>query len=193
MPANDPTAAATTAAPRLRHLDGAAVAEDPARWAKAYEEVYAEALHLPDHNDPPIAERLLRHAGRPGFALVAAEEPDGRVAGYFYGYTLPGDTLWWEGLTPRPDPEFTREYPGRTVGLCELLVAPAWRRTRVAVTLLESFLASRTEERAAALIAEGNDVVLDRYARFGFRPVGQLAPYPGWRPHTMIVRPLRGA
>ncbi|MCZ7413680.1 MULTISPECIES: GNAT family N-acetyltransferase [unclassified Streptomyces] len=175
---------------RLEHHTGAAVAADPHSWARVYEEVYAHAIDLSDHCDPPIAERLTRHAGRPGFALVAARADD-EIAGYLYGYTLPTDSLWWEGLTPEPSPEFTREHPGRTVGLCELLVAPRWRRGHIGISLVAAFLAERTEERAAALIADGNDVVLDRYADHGFHRVGTLEPYPGWRPHTMVVADLR--
>ncbi|MEV4440604.1 GNAT family N-acetyltransferase [Streptomyces sp. NPDC049577] len=177
-------------APRVERFDGPAAAQRLALWTRAYEDVYAHALDLSDHNDPPIAERLERHCARPGFELVAAFDGD-RVAGLVYGYALPEDSLWWEGLTPAPAPDFTREHPGRTVGLCELLVAAPWRRAGLGRDLVESFLAGRPEERAAALVADGNSVVLDRYAGFGFAPVGTLEPYPGWRPHTMIVRPLR--
>lgn len=175
---------------RLEQLDGAALARDPKPFARAYEEVYAHDLGLSDHSDPPIADRLVRHAKRPGFSLLAARD-GARVAGFVYGYTLPTDTLWWEGLHPAPEPEFTAEYPGRTVGVCELLVGEPWRRHQLGMRLFTSFLAARSEERAAALVAEGNDVVLDRFERYGFQPVGQMEPYPGWRPHQMVVKPLR--
>ncbi|MGD9481823.1 hypothetical protein WDH52_00970 [Streptomyces sp. TRM70308] len=175
---------------RITHHTGAEVQADPRPWARAYEDVYAHAIDLADHCDPPITERLTRHATRPGFSLVAAHAGD-TLAGYLYGYTLPTDTLWWEGLTPDPGADFTREYPGRTVGLCELLVTRPFRRTRIAQALQAHFLARRTEERATALIADGNDIVLDRYATYGFHKVGTVEPYPGWRPHTMVVGPLR--
>lgn len=175
--------------PRIEHFDGAAIAADPKRFAKAYEDVYSHAIELSDHCDPPISDRLIRHSERPGFGLIAALDGD-EVAGFVYGYTLPVDTLWWDGLTPTPDPEFVREYPGRTVGVCELLVGRPWRRFHLGLTLYAEFLASRTEERAAALVAEGNDVILDRHEEYGFTHVGQMEPYPGWRPHHMVVRSL---
>lgn len=191
MTALPATGAATALAGlRIERFDGPAARARLARWARAYEDVYADALDLGDHSDPPIAERLARHCARPGFELVAAFDGD-EVAGYLYGYRLPEDSLWWEGLSPAPEPEFTREHPGRTVGLCELLVGVRWRRGSVGRTLVEAFLSRRAEERAAALIADGNSVVLDRYAAYGFTPVGTMEPYPGWRPHTMVVRPLR--
>ncbi|PVE10647.1 hypothetical protein Y717_27015 [Streptomyces scopuliridis RB72] len=31
------------------------------------------------------------------------------------------------------------------------------------------------------------------YATYGFEPVGRMEPYPGRRPHVMIVRPLGAA
>ncbi|GHC40372.1 GNAT family N-acetyltransferase [Streptomyces cinnamoneus] len=175
---------------RVERHDGPAAADRLPLWVGAYEDVYAHALDLSDHNDPPIAERLERHCARPGFELVAAFDED-RVAGLVYGYTLPEDSLWWEGLAPAPDPEFVREHPGRTVGVCELLVGVDWRRDGIGGSLLNAFLAQRPEERAAALVADGNAVVLGRYSGYGFTPVGTMEPYPGWRPHTMIVRPLR--
>ncbi|UQA92016.1 GNAT family N-acetyltransferase [Streptomyces halobius] len=173
----------------IEYHGGAAVAAHPERWARAYEDVYAEGLGLADHCDPPISDRLMRHAERPGFALVAALDGDD-VAGFVYGYTLPPDSLWWDGLTPDPGAEFRREYPDRTVGVCELLVRSSWRRSGTAVSLFEAFLAERREERAAALVAADNDVTIALYARYGFRPIGRMAPYPGWRPHVMIVREL---
>ncbi|PJE95322.1 GNAT family N-acetyltransferase [Streptomyces carminius] len=179
----------------VRHFGGADLAADATRWAEAYEEVYTQALGLPDHSDPPISERLSRHRERPGFLLTAAlEGPSGDagdpVAGFLYGYTLPAGSLWWDGLTPDPGPEFTREYPNRTVGVCELLVRPRWRRAKVGQRLFEAFLAERREERAAALVAADNEVMLATYAKYGFEPVGRMEPYPGWRPHVMIVRSL---
>ncbi|MBB1256640.1 GNAT family N-acetyltransferase [Streptomyces alkaliterrae] len=174
---------------RIRRHDGSEVAADPGRWARAYEQVYAEALDLSDHNDPPIEERLQSHAERPGFGLLAALDGD-TVAGYVYGYTLQPDTLWWDGLTPSPAAEFVREDGRRTVGVCELLVAAPWRRFHLGATLVSGFLAERTEQRAAALIAETNNVVLGRYSDYGFTRVGTMEPYPGWRPHHMIVRDL---
>ncbi|MBB1243716.1 GNAT family N-acetyltransferase [Streptomyces durbertensis] len=175
---------------RMRRYDGPEVAADPGRWARAYEDVYAHALDLSDHTDPPVEERLRTHAERPGFGLLAALDGE-TVAGFVYGYTLQPDTLWWDGLTPAPTAEFVREDGRRTVGVCELLVAARWRRFHLGTTLVAEFLAGRTEQRAAALIAETNEVVLERYAGFGFAQVGTMAPYPGWRRHHMIVADLR--
>ncbi|MFP3986138.1 GNAT family N-acetyltransferase [Streptomyces sp. E11-3] len=177
---------------RIEHFDGAAVAADLEPWVTAYERVYADSLDLDDHCDPPISDRLLRHSARPGFALVAAMDGD-EVAGFLYGYTLPTDSLWWEGLISDLGPEFTCEYPGRTVGMCEVLVSAAWRRSRIAHVLFEAFVAERHEERAAGFVAADNDVMLATYAKYGFEVVGRMEPYEGWRPHVAIVRQLTRA
>ncbi|MFI6766090.1 GNAT family N-acetyltransferase [Streptomyces sp. NPDC050355] len=186
-----PAPATASAELVIEHYDGTAVTSDVGRWAGVYEDVYADALGLSDHQDPPVSDRLLRHAERPGFGLMAALHGD-EVAGFVYGYTLPPDSLWWDGLMPDPGAEFTREYPGRTIGVCELLVRHRWRRSRIGHVLFEAFLAERPEERAAAFVSEGNDVMLATYAKYGFTPVGRMEPYPGWRPHVAIVRPLDG-
>jgi GNAT superfamily N-acetyltransferase len=160
--------------------------------------VYSGQLHLTDHSEPPLGERLARHAARPGFGLIAGHA-GGRVAGFVYGYSLPADTLWWEGLrTEGPAAgsaaeraALTREWPGRTVGICEGLVHPDWRRHGFALRLHAEFLATRHEERAVALVAEDNRLLIRLGAGHGWRPVGRLRPFPGWRPHVALVLPLR--
>lgn len=181
----------------VRGLTGPELLADVRPWVAAYEEVYAADANLPDHADPPIADRLTRHALRPGFRLYAALDGD-QVAGYCYAYTLPGDTLWWDGFVPDPAApplragraEFVREWPGRTAAVCEVLVRGAWRRTGIAKTLHDTFVADRDEERAAGFVAASNSVLLATYQGFGWVRAGEQVPYPGWRPHVAIVREL---
>ncbi|MFJ2111549.1 hypothetical protein ACIOEX_06460 [Streptomyces sp. NPDC087850] len=174
--------AAVVHQPRVAHFDGAAVLADSGRWARAYERVHAADLGLIDHGDPPITERLPRHATRPGFGLAGALGGAGEVAGFLYGYALPEDSLWWEGLTPDPGPEFTREHPGRTVGICEILVAAEWRRSRIAHTLFGAFVAGRAEERAAGLVAADNAPMLAGTRSTASRPSGGWSRIPAGGP-----------
>jgi hypothetical protein len=53
----------------IEHYDGAAVAAYPGRWPRTYEDIYAEALELSDHSNPPISHRSMPRAQNPGFAL----------------------------------------------------------------------------------------------------------------------------
>jgi ribosomal protein S18 acetylase RimI-like enzyme len=200
---------------RTRRYDGPGVLAELDRWVRLHEQVYGEDLARPDHSDPSLADRLRLHAGRPGFELVAAfvqaadadagtfgaavgrgtladrGTDDEEIAGYVYGYTLPVDTLWWHGLKPPADPAVVREHPGRTVGLCEALIGPEFQRAGIGERLFYDFLAGRPEERAAALVATTNTVILDRFAAHGWSVLGELEPYPGWSPHAALVCPLR--
>ncbi|MGH3994730.1 MAG: hypothetical protein ACRDSN_19985, partial [Pseudonocardiaceae bacterium] len=56
--------------------------------------------------------------------------------------------------------------------------------------MYHAFLADRTEERAAALIAHTNTLLLTLAHHRGWLHVGDLAPYPGWRPHAAFMLPL---
>ncbi|WP_116246722.1 GNAT family N-acetyltransferase [Nocardiopsis sp. FIRDI 009] len=186
--------APTTTQLDLRNLTGADVLADLTPWVSAYEEVYAHVLHLPDHNDPPFGERLAFSAARPGFRMTVAHV-DGDLVGFVYGYTLPTTTGWWDGFTPAPGvdaQDMVDERPGRTLAVCEGLVRTPYRHTGLVERAMPFFLSGRTEERAASLVAEGNDHALDIAVRNGWLHVGELAPHDGWRRHHCLIMPLRG-
>ncbi|MFV2196639.1 GNAT family N-acetyltransferase [Nocardiopsis sp. LOL_012] len=186
--------APTTTRLNLRNLNGADVLADLDPWVSAYEEVYADALHLPDHNDPPFRERLAFSAAREGFRMTTGHM-DGDLVGFVYGYTLPAATGWWDGFTPAPGvdaDEMTTEGSGRTLAVCEGLVRTPYRSSRLVERALPSFLADRSEERVASLVAESNAHALDISLRNGWRHVGDLAPHDGWRRHHCLIMPLRG-
>ncbi|KOX13774.1 hypothetical protein ADL05_18325 [Nocardiopsis sp. NRRL B-16309] len=165
--------------------------DDLSPWVDAYEEVYAHALHLPDHNDPAFGERLAFSAARSGFRLTAAYA-DRELAGFVYGYTLPTTTGWWDDFTPAPEAgaDVAVERPGRTFGVCEALIRTPFRRSGLPERMQPFLLSGRTEERAAGLVAETNTHVLDISLRNGWQYVGDLAPHPGWRRHHCLVLPL---
>ncbi|WP_159945216.1 GNAT family N-acetyltransferase [Nocardiopsis sp. FR6] len=188
MPVSPAAPAATW---RVDNLTGAEVLADPSPWVEAYEAVYADVLHLPDHSDPPFGERLAFSAARPGFRLTACRA-DGELAGFAYGYTLP-TTGWWDGLAPAPGvdaDEVTAERPGRTFAMCEALIHAPYRGTGIVERALPFLLAGRREERAAGLVARGNTRARDILLRNGWRHVGDLAPHEGWRAHHCLVLPL---
>lgn len=60
-----------------------------------------------------------------GFHFVTARLA-GELVGFGFGVTLPPTAPWWQELvTPLPA-DMTREYPGRTWALVELLVRAPW-------------------------------------------------------------------
>ncbi|HEV7710903.1 MAG TPA: N-acetyltransferase, partial [Asanoa sp.] len=85
---------------------------DIADLAKVYRDVHAPDLHLRDHRDPTIEDRLRWTVEAPGFAATIAHV-DNKLAGAVLGCPLPPETLWWRDLGSA-DPTVTREWAGRT-------------------------------------------------------------------------------
>lgn len=162
---------------------------DVAALEQVYRRVHAEDLHLTDHSDPPAQQRLEWTVQAPGFAAALGYAGD-RLVGALLGAPLPPETQWWRDLSPEHDPELVREWPGRTFALCEAFVLPEFRRRQLGLRLLEALLASRSEQRVSLAVARTNASVLRTIQMRGWEHVGELVPFPGWRPHEMFVRPL---
>jgi GNAT superfamily N-acetyltransferase len=79
---------------------------------------------------------------------------DDRPVGQAFGYALPPNARWWQGLsTPVPE-GFTEETGTRTFALNELMVVPEWQGRGVAHALHDELLGSRKEQRATLLVRE---------------------------------------
>ncbi|SNT08455.1 Ribosomal protein S18 acetylase RimI [Asanoa hainanensis] len=161
---------------------------DIAELSRVYREVHAADLHLKDHSDPTVEQRLTWTAEAPGFAATVAYVDD-KLAGTVMGCPLPPETLWWRDLASS-EPALTREWPGRTFAICEAFVLPEHRSQRLGVPLILELLSSRPEERVTMAVAETNTRVWRALQAVGFTHVGDLVPFPGWRPHRMLVCPL---
>jgi GNAT superfamily N-acetyltransferase len=162
---------------------------DIGELAEVYRKVHAPDLHLVDHSEPTVEQRLIWTAEAPGFAATVAYV-DGRAVGTVMGAPLPPETLWWRDMTGGDDPELVREWDARTFAVCEAFLLPEFRRHRLGFPLLLDLLNSRTEERATMAVAETNTRVWKAMQLANFRHVGDLVPFPGWRSHRMLVRDL---
>jgi GNAT superfamily N-acetyltransferase len=158
--------------------------------ARLYRKVHVADLHLTDHRDPSVEDRLRWTAEAPGFAATVAYV-DGQLAGTVLGCPLPPDTLWWRDLRSPSDPTVVAEWTGRTFAICEAFVLPEHRRHRLGVPMMVDLITSRTEERVCMAVAETNTRVWRALQAMRFEHVGDLVPFPGWRPHRMLVRALR--
>jgi len=183
-----PTAARVPTDVLVSRYDGTAVLATLGQWCSVYEQAHRETGVHP-HVDPPLADRLARHAQRDGFTLVGAHA-GATAIGFVYGYTLPADTLWWDGLRPA-DAELALEWPGRTLGMCEGLMLAPWRRLGLAGRMYAELIAGRSEERVALHIAHDNELMHSVAAGYGAIHVGDLQPFPGWQPHAAYILPLR--
>ncbi|MEV6636857.1 N-acetyltransferase [Actinoplanes sp. NPDC051470] len=161
---------------------------DLATLAAVYRRVHAGDLHLTDHSDPSPEDRLRWTAEAPGFQ-AAVGYANGEVVGAVVGCPLPPETLWWRDLGDA-DPALVKEWRGRTFALCEAFLLPGARRSDLGVRMIVELLAARTEERTTMAVADTNTRVWHALESRHFEHVGDVVPFPGWRPHRMLVRSL---
>ncbi|TDD14049.1 GNAT family N-acetyltransferase [Actinomadura sp. KC06] len=155
---------------------------------------HQDVIDQPFYSAERFAERFPGYAKAPGFEIVIARI-GGQPVGQAFGYALPVNARWWDGLTtPVPD-GFTTETGSRTFAFNELMVVPERQGKGVAHALHDALLGGRAEERATLLVREDNESARRAYARWGWRKAGKAQPFPD-SPHfdVMIVElPLHGA
>ncbi|HEX6358229.1 GNAT family N-acetyltransferase [Actinophytocola sp.] len=122
---------------------------------------------------------------------MVAAFADGTAIGLAFGYALPANARWWQGLTTPVDKGFTDENGCRTFALNELMVVPEWQGKGVAHALHDDLLGGRPEERATLLVREDNDAAQNAYTRWGWRKIGKLQPYPDAPNFDAMILPLR--
>ncbi|MEV4000977.1 GNAT family N-acetyltransferase [Actinomadura sp. NPDC049753] len=146
---------------------------------------HQDVIDQPFYSAERFAERFPGYAKAPGFEIVIAYI-DGHPVGQAFGYALPVNARWWDGLTtPVPD-GFTTETGSRTFAFNELMVVPEWQGRGVAHALHDALLGGRSEERATLLVREDNDSAQRAYARWGWRKAGKAQPFPD-SPHFDVM------
>ncbi|REF00602.1 GNAT family N-acetyltransferase [Thermomonospora umbrina] len=142
-----------------------------------YEATHADVIGDPFYSAERFTERVRGYMQAPGFEIVVAYL-DGVPVGQAFGYALPVSARWWSGLTTQVPDGFTTETGSRTFAFNELMVLPQWQGKGVAHALHDELLRGRREERATLLVREDNAPAQTAYARWGWRKIGKLRPYP---------------
>jgi GNAT superfamily N-acetyltransferase len=144
---------------------------------EVYEASHADVIADPFYSADRFAERVRGYMRAPGFEIVIAYI-DGVAVGQTFGYALPVNARWWQGLTTAVPDGFTTETGTRTFALNELMVVPEWQGKGVAHALHDELLSGRAEERATLLVRDNNAPAQTAYARWGWQKAGKLRPYP---------------
>jgi GNAT superfamily N-acetyltransferase len=163
----------------LQRFDGSQAAEQLDAFLSAYEEVYVEPPYCEGPRDvAEFIERFHQQVKRPGFRLVVARDA-GEVVGFAFGFRLPPDTGWWEGLLQSLPEEFTRETGERTFAVIELAVRKLWRRQGVARRLHAELLDGLDVERVTLTMRPEPEAAPAQlaYASWGYVKVGQSQPW----------------
>lgn len=162
----------------FRHVDARSAEEILGSVvAPVYEASHADVIDHSFYSTERFVERVRGYLRAPGFELVAACDDDTPI-GMAFGYALPVNARWWEGLTTSVADGFTDETGTRTFALNELMVVPDQQGRGVAHALHDDLLGGRREERATLLVREDNTSAQQAYARWGWRKVAKLRPYP---------------
>ncbi|MQA62962.1 MAG: GNAT family N-acetyltransferase [Actinophytocola sp.] len=154
-----------------------------------YEATHAGKLSDPFYSTERFEERTRGYMQAPGFGLVVASD-DGQPVGQAFGYTLPPNARWWEGLTTPIDPELISETGDRTFAVNEIMVVPEYQRKHVARNTHNELLRVRKEERATLLVDEANTPAVTAYERWGYHKIGNLKPFPDSPNFAAMILPL---
>lgn len=138
-----------------------------------YLEVHADEGEF--YSEDRYRRQLGAHRERVGWQLVTAVV-DGAMVGYIYGFPLPPQTRWWEGLRGDVPAGFTDEDGRRTFAISELLVRANWRRRGVAQALHDQLLSGRTEQRATLLVRPDNAIARRAYDSWNWTQQARLRP-----------------
>ncbi|MCW2568298.1 MAG: acetyltransferase [Mycobacterium sp.] len=162
----------------LRHHGADEAREVAGELATVYRLAYVGTPreHDPFYSAERFLERFEGYRAAPGFELVTAH--DGRqLVGYLFGYVLPPNARWWNGLLDAVPDGFTDETGYRTFALNELHVRAEWRGRGIASALHTELVGHRESERVTVLVRPENPA-RSTYLHWGYRVVGRLQPYP---------------
>ncbi|MEV4820532.1 GNAT family N-acetyltransferase [Micromonospora sp. NPDC049274] len=158
---------------QLRHHDADEAYGFLDQLVDLYLAVYSDGDEF--HSEDRYRRQLDLHMQRAGWELVTAAV-DGVLVGYVYGFPLPPQTRWWDGIHEPVPPGFTDEDGKRTFAISELLVHLAWRRQGIAAALHYKLVAGRREQRTTLLVHPDNAAAQRAYRSWGWTKVTKLQP-----------------
>lgn len=147
----------------------------------------------PEADDPfespaKFADRLASYMRAPGFALVTARR-NGDMVGYAFGYVLPSDARWWEGLLDPVPADLIAETGRRTFAVNEIHVHPEHRGHGIATGVHGRLVHSGDWERATLLVRQDNPAQ-DQYKHWGYQQLSRLQPFPDSPVYVALVLPI---
>lgn len=141
-------------------------------YVEAYQRVHGEEFH----DRQRFLDAFARDVQRPGFDMMVGSGSGGaESAGYAYGFLLDRAGEWWRGIgrdTPWDVEELT--VSGQVFALAELMVAPAFRRDKVATRLLEQLLVRTDASLVTARVDPDNAAAVGALRSWGWVRLGAV-------------------
>jgi ribosomal protein S18 acetylase RimI-like enzyme len=119
-----------------------------------YLEANADITHLRFFGRQQFEASFVKQRAHDGFELVTARL-HGKLVGVIFGFT---------------------EIPEEQYAICEIMVAPAYRRKGVAERLHDELLRLRPERRADLYVRKDNAPAQAAYRKWGWTKVGEIQP-----------------
>jgi ribosomal protein S18 acetylase RimI-like enzyme len=140
--------------------------------------IYAKAMGYSAQTGVQRAISARRHTSNVGFACRVAEDGDGKLVGFGYGYTtVPGQ--WWHDLVRRAISPDDQGWLSNAFELSEMHVLPAAQGAGIGRRILEA-LNSDIPHDAMVLSTPDNDTRAFRlYRRMGFVDLARNYLFPG--------------
>jgi ribosomal protein S18 acetylase RimI-like enzyme len=155
--------------------------------ADLWQAVYADRADDPFVSREQFLYRLGRYQSAPRYTLITARE-DGRLVGFAYGYPLPADSRWWDGVTPPPPEGFADQTGRRTFAVNDIVVSADRRRRGIARTMHDRLKAEHPGMRFTLATEPGNATTQAIYSAWGYRLVGRAEPpFPDAPPLDLMV------
>jgi ribosomal protein S18 acetylase RimI-like enzyme len=172
---------ATERGGRHRSDDVRIVALSPGEFTVHSDEamrIYAKAMGYSAQTGVQRAISARRHTSNAGFACRVAEDGDGKLVGFGYGYTtVPGQ--WWHDLVRRAMSSDDQGWLSNAFELSEMHVLPASQGAGIGRRILEA-LNSDIPHDAMVLSTPDNDTRAFRlYRRMGFVDLARNYLFPG--------------
>jgi ribosomal protein S18 acetylase RimI-like enzyme len=119
----------------------------------------------------PFADVLSDHVGYPGFRALVVPHPDGRLAGYAYGYTSAPGQWWHSQVAPCLDEAGRRRWLTDCFEVASLGLLPEMRGRGLGGRLLDRLLRGLPHRTALLTVATANEPGQRLYRGRGWRVI----------------------
>jgi ribosomal protein S18 acetylase RimI-like enzyme len=119
----------------------------------------------------PFAEVLADHMRYPGFRALVVRHPDGRLAGYAYGYTSAPGQWWHDQVAAYLDPDAQRHWLSDCFEVASLGLLPEARGLGLGGRLLDRVLEGLPHRTAVLSVAKANEAGQRLYRGRGWRVI----------------------